>query len=210
MRPMCTRLALVCLGLVAAGCNLFAQHSVSTAAAAPAAIGPSVRRVPPGMTYHHVWIVSPLIGTGKSGDPRRPLLIPAPPTPNAKPGGASVPGQPSTAAPAARTADTGLLGFQMQVSDDGNYALAELVYVSPLAFQTALKNEVAARSLSIAALPSGTAPAAVSASLVTALQSAVPGLEVFESGQATQSQILAAFQKKKAAFQFSAANTVRP
>jgi hypothetical protein len=214
MRPGCTRVALVWFGFVAATCSLLAQRPLPSAASAPvpAPIGPNMRRVPPGMTYHRVWIISPLVGSGKVEDPRRPLLVPAPVAPNAKPTallGAST-ATASATAPAAATAQTGLLGFQMQLSDDGQYALAELVFVSPLAFQTALKNEVAARNISVAALPATTAPAAVSGALETALQSAVPGLQIFERGQATQAQIQAAFQQKKASFTFSPTNSVRP
>lgn len=214
MRSVHQRFALVCVGFVASSCSLFAQGPLPAAAStpAPAPIGPSVRRVPPGMTYHRVWIVSPLMGSGKPGDPKRPVLVPAPPAPNAKPTVG-----PATA-PVAATAQTGLLGFQMQVSDDGQYALAELVFATPLAFQTALKNEVAARGVSVSSTSRASAPAApltsaaaaTSNALESALESAVPGLQIFERGQATQAQILAAFQQKKASFQFSANNSVRP
>lgn len=170
------RNVLVCLGLVAASCSVFGQRPLPAvkSPSGPALIGPSVRRVPPGMMYHRVWIISPLVGSGKPGDPKRPSLVPAPPAPDSKP----TPGP--AAVPAAETAQTGLLGFQMQVSDDGKYALAELVYATPLAFQTALKKEAAARGISVGS-PSvasgrgvaalGSVAAAASGALAGALQS---------------------------------------
>lgn len=204
--------------ILISGCLGLQAQSPSTVLPTPAAqrrsIGPSVRQVSPGMTYHRVWVISPLTGSGTPGDPKRPLFVPAPPA--------------RTSAAPARTAasdigQTGLLGFQMQLSDDANYALVELVYATPLAFQNALKNEAASRNITVSAVPTntGAVPAAplnsagvstaasVSASLESALTSAVPGLQIFERGQATQAQIQFAFQQKKASFNFNW-GSVRP
>lgn len=180
------------------------------------------QKLSPGMTYHRVWMVTPLQGTGKAGDPQRPMFVPA-----------------SGAAAAATGDRSGVLGFQMQLSDDGRFALVEYVFASPAAFQAVLQNEAAARGISVpgatvspSAAPSPTtiapgtvskvlsqtggvktagtavaAPAAATAAgpsaAQTALQSAIPGLAMFERGSAAQSDVLAAFQKYKQNFQFS-------
>jgi hypothetical protein len=212
MRPVYRHVAFVCLGFLAAAGSLFAQKPAAAPSSTPAAppttqsISPSMRRVPPGMIYHRVYVVSPLVGSGKPGDARRPVLVPAPPALTNAP---AVSSRPAAAAANADITQTGLLGFQMQLSDDGQYALAELVYANPLAFQAALKNEVASRNISVAAVPQGASAAAMSGALATALQSAVPGLQIFESGQVTQAQIQSAFQQKKATFNF-ASSSVRP
>ena len=49
----------------------------------------------------------------------------------------------------------------------------------------------------------------MSSSLTTALQSAVPGLQIFERGKATDAQILSVFQTYKANFSLNG-TTVRP
>jgi hypothetical protein len=183
------------------------------------------QKLSPGMTYHRVWMVTPLQGTGKAGDPQRPMFVPA-----------------SGAAAAATGDRSGVLGFQMQLSDDGRFALVEYVFASPAAFQAVLQSEAAARGISVptatvapSPVPSPTtispgtvskvlsqtggvstagttagttvtapaAPAAGPSAAQTALQSAIPGLAMFERGSAAQSDVLAAFQKYKQNFQFS-------
>jgi len=57
--------------------------------------------------YHRVYAVVPMVGSGKKGDPFRPMFIP-------------------TAASAAGE-HSGILSWQMQVSDDGKSALVEFV-----------------------------------------------------------------------------------
>jgi hypothetical protein len=94
------------------------------------------------------------------------------------------------------------------VSDDGKTALVEMVFSDPIAFQAVMKQEITARGLTVPATPGGS-PSTVSAALTNALQSAVPGLQIFERGKATDAQILGAFQKYKAKFSFAGA-TVRP
>ena len=67
--------------------------------------------------YTRVLCVVPMIGTGTAADPIRPMFVPAAPDPSQVPDVA-----PATTSP-------GILAFQYQLSDDGNYALVELVGV---------------------------------------------------------------------------------
>lgn len=146
-------------------------------------------RVDPGMLYYRVWMVVPMTGSGTPADPQRPMFVPA--------------------APLQTTGRPDILGFQMQASDDGKFALVEFVFRDRIAFHDVLAREAAARGISAAPLKAPASvldlPAQVSetAKLVSALESAVPGLEMFERGKATQAQVLAEFQKRKKGFQFS-------
>jgi hypothetical protein len=153
------------------------------------------RSVSPGNMYHRVYAVVPFIGTGTKADPKRPMLVPAP---------AQVAGDRS-----------GLLGFQMQLSDDGQFALVELVFQNPVAFHSVLAREAASRGL-LTALP----PVAVDgsdlsslasniAALKGTLEAAVPGLQIFERGKVSDAAILAAFRARKANFALNVF-TVRP
>jgi hypothetical protein len=65
------------------------------------------RRVDPASMYHRVYAVVPMIGTGTKADPFRPMLVPQ-------------------SAPATGTR-TGILAYQIQMSDDGKSALVEFV-----------------------------------------------------------------------------------
>ena len=152
------------------------------------------RSVPPEYAHHHVWAVVPLIGTGTDADPRRPMLVPAPDQ------------QPATERP-------DLLSYQMQLSDDGKWALVEFVFQSPLAFHNFLVQAAASPSLSVAA-PALQAissdgsnlkalPANVTA-LTSAFEAAVPGLQLFERGKATPADVLTAFRQRKANYTFAA------
>jgi hypothetical protein len=140
--------------------------------------------VDPGLTYHRVWAVTPLVGSGTAADPRRPLFVPA--------------------QPAAARDRTGVLAYSMQLSDDGHLALVEFVFQSPEAFQKVLANQAAAMALNVAAAAPGPGPSA----LQTALQAAIPGLQMFERGKATQSDVLAEFQKHKKGFSFANSHPV--
>jgi hypothetical protein len=111
-----------------------------------------------------------------------------------------------------------ILGYQMQLSDDGKSALIEFVFASPVEFQTFLQKQATALGITVpatAALPTGPSTTGATSSLAapsaaqTAIQAAVPGLLIFERGKATDQQILAAFQKYKANFTFGS-STVRP
>jgi len=94
-------------------------------------------RVSPEMMYHRVWAVVPLIGKGTPDDPRRPMFVP------------------SRAEQAARAkgSRSGILGYSMQVSDDGNFALVEFVGATP----ADLKFIVNARVAGVKAFERGTA-----------------------------------------------------
>jgi hypothetical protein len=97
---------------------LWAQQSNATAQPAPVATAAplridSVRKVDPGNMYHRVYARVPLIGAGTPADPKRPMFIPAP-------------GQPTATA-----VHTGILAYQMQISDDGKWALCEFVGATP-------------------------------------------------------------------------------
>ena len=140
------------------------------------------------MAYHRVYVISPLMGAGKANDAKRPIFVPA-----------QQPQQSSRSA---------LLGYQMQLSDDGQFALAEFVFSDPAAFVSVMKQEALSRNLSIT-LTTLETTAAQSAALTAALETAVPGLKIFERGKVTDAQILAEFQKHKAKFAF-AGTTVRP
>ena len=69
------------------------------------------RHLSPENAYARVYCILPLVGSGSLADPKRPMFAPRPPTPTA---------------PLDRT---GIITFQFQVSDDGNFALAECVAV---------------------------------------------------------------------------------
>ena len=84
------------------------------------------RSVPAEYMYHRVWAVVPLVGSGGTGDPIRPMLVPLP----------------STAAQQPTAGPPDLLGYQMQVSDDGKFALV-------------LRHEPVLRRLVVFALRSG-------------------------------------------------------
>src|SRR5262245_37363186 len=90
-------------------------------------------KLSPSMTYHRVLAVAPLIGSGTAADPKRPMFVPA-------------------SRPARAPNDrSGVLGYQMQLSDDGKFALVELVFQNPQAFQDVLAAEAPAHG--IAATP---------------------------------------------------------
>jgi hypothetical protein len=152
------------------------------------------RSVPPEYSHHHVWAVVPLIGTGTDADPRRPMLVPPPDQ------------QPATERP-------DLLSYQMQLSDDGKFALVEFVFHSPLAFHDFLAQTATSPSLGVAvpalqaistdgsslkALPANTA------ALKSAFEAAIPGLKLFERGIASPADILTAFRQRKANYTFAA------
>jgi hypothetical protein len=73
-------------------------------------------RVSREMMYHRVWAIVPLIGSGKPDDPKRPMFAPtlAEQTAKLKNGDRS-----------------GVIGFSMQVSDDGKSALVEFIGEKP-------------------------------------------------------------------------------
>lgn len=199
-------LVILVIFFLTAGCPILAQdHGVV-----------NHQRVPANVAYHRVWVVSPLIGTGKLGDPKRPMFVPAPVQMQLPQKGAT-PSAPSIPSPA--TDRSGILGYQMQLSDDGKSGLIEFVFASPVEFQTFLQKQATALGIAVpatATVPTGppsttgaTSPVAAPSAAQTAVQAAVPGLLIFERGKATDQQILTAFQKYKANFTFGS-STVRP
>jgi hypothetical protein len=137
------------------------------------------------------------------------MFVPAPSAPS--PSTAST--QPSTDPPP----PPDLLGYQMQLSDDGKFALVEFVFHSPLAFHNFLANAAIAPNAGIvvpALQPVSSdgsnlsALAANVAALKSAFESSVPGLKLFERGKAAPADILAAFQQRKAAFTFATSSAV--
>jgi hypothetical protein len=73
-------------------------------------------RVSPEMMYHRVWAVVPMIGKGTLDDPRRPMFVPS---------------RIEQADRAKKGDRTGVIGFSMQISDDGNSALVEFIGATP-------------------------------------------------------------------------------
>ena len=159
------------------------------------------RSVPPEYMYHRVWAVVPLVGSGATGDPIRPMFAPAP---------SATSQQPSTEPP-------DLLGYQMQLSDDGKFALVEFIFHSPLAFHNFLAKAAMSPSagMAVPALQPISADGSNLSSLTanitalkTAFESSVPGLKLFERGKATPAEILAAFRQRKATFTFATSSAV--
>jgi len=85
-------------------------------------------RVSPEMMYHRVWAVVPLIGSGKPDDPKRPMFVPSPA---------------EQAAKLRRGDRSGVIGYSMQVSDDGNFALVEFVGVTPVDLKPIVNSQAA-------------------------------------------------------------------
>lgn len=90
------------------------QPPASTTTASPSAVAAPLnpRRLSPENAYARVYCIVPMVGSGTLADPKRPMFAPAPPT---------------AATPLDRT---GIIAFQYQMSDDGNFALAEFVAVT--------------------------------------------------------------------------------
>lgn len=162
------------------------------------------RSVPPEFMYHRVYAVVPLVGSGTADDPQRPMLVPAAPQPGQT--------EPQTSGPPE------LLGWQMQISDDGKFGLVEFTFQSPIAYQNFLAKAAVSpgsRVTAVALQPISAdgsnlkSLAANTATLKAAFESSVPGMKLFERGKATEAEILAEFQKRKANFTF-AGSSVRP
>jgi hypothetical protein len=106
--------------------------------------------------YERLLAIVPMQGTGTWADPKRPMFAPLP-----------------SQITATRT---GIVHFHHVVSDDGNWALVEIIAVSPQAFQPIL---------------------ATPAAQVSAL-----GIRFFERGKTTAAQVQAEFQKLRKDFRF--------
>ncbi|HEY4360371.1 MAG TPA: hypothetical protein VGN17_05365 [Bryobacteraceae bacterium] len=175
----------------------------------------NLQRVPSAMMYHRVWAVTPLVGAGTQNDPVRPLFVPAPPQVAQKGATALAVSAATSGSPAPTSDRPGVIGYQMQLSDDGKSALVEYVFASPVTFQAQLQQEAMARGIAIATTGNRAAPAPLHPGLAApsaaqaALEAAVPALKLFERGKATDDDILTEFRKYKANYVFTSA-TVRP
>src|SRR5580704_1960750 len=89
----------VCL-LVAVG-SVFAQHSVD-----------------PSTMYARIYAIVPMVGSGTWDDPKRPMFAPVAQQPSTQ--------QPASTQTTAATR-TGIIAFNHVESDDGNFALIEIV-----------------------------------------------------------------------------------
>lgn len=156
------------------------------------------RNVAPGNMYHRVYAVVPMIGSGTEADPRRPMLVPAP-------------DQKQT------SERPDLLGFKMQLSDDGKFALVEFVFQNPVAYHNFLATaaaspQVGTKTVALSAISAdGSDLKALNANLAImkgALESSVPGLKLFERGKTSEAEVLGQFRTLKADFSFDA--SVRP
>jgi hypothetical protein len=99
----------------------FPQQVTGTGVTASATTGrrDTVHRVDPGQMYYRIYARVPIVGTGTKGDPKRPMFAPV--TPQTAPSGPA----------AAAAVHTGILGYTMLISDDGNWALCEFVGATP-------------------------------------------------------------------------------
>jgi hypothetical protein len=101
----------LCLGVLPPIC---AQQKTPAPVSAPGTVPASLtpRRLAPENAYARVYCIVPMIGSGTTADPKRPMFAPPPPT---------------AAAPLNRE---GIIAYQYQISDDGNFAIAEFVAVT--------------------------------------------------------------------------------
>lgn len=123
-------------------------------------------RVDPSRMYARIYAIVPMIGSGTWEDPKRPMFAPLP--------GQMTPGS-----------RTGIIGFNSIASDDGNFALVEIV---------------AANRLELAKI---TAP-------VTAALATVPGLQMFDQSTTPNATVQSAFQVLKKNFDISKFRVVVP
>ena len=77
--------------------------------------------------YERLYLVVPMIGAGTLQDPRRPMYAPLPPQPAVQAG--------------AQPAASGIIAFSFQESDDGAYALVEVVARDRSAFKEILESQ---------------------------------------------------------------------
>src|SRR5579872_350120 len=85
-------------------------------------------RVSPEMMYHRVWAVVPMIGSGTADDPKRPMFVPSPAEQIAK----------------FKKGDrSGVIGYSMQISDDGKSALVEFIGVNPMELKFIVNSQAA-------------------------------------------------------------------
>ena len=93
--------------------------------------------VAPENMYQRVFCIVPMVGDGTPANPRRPMFVPVPPSLS------QLQAQAAVAAPTGEpTAPvrSGILAFQYQVSDDGNFAFVEFVGADQQALSAILKS----------------------------------------------------------------------
>jgi hypothetical protein len=83
-----------------------------------------VHQVETNGLFHRVYAIVPLIGSSTKSDPLRPMFVPAPPTAT---GGLAGAQSPVTSPFQPPNAQPNLISFQMQISDNGKFALVEFV-----------------------------------------------------------------------------------
>jgi hypothetical protein len=97
-------------------------------------------RVDPRNMYQRVIVIVPMVGSGTDTDPRRPMYAPvlatATTSTTATTATPSAPAPPTPATPLAGS--TGILGYTMVESDDGNSAIVEFVARNQSIFQNIL------------------------------------------------------------------------
>jgi hypothetical protein len=123
-------------------------------------------RVDPGSMYERIYAIVPMIGSGTWDDPKRPMFAPVP----------------HQKTPGVRT---GIIAFNQVESDDGKFALLEIV--------AANKSELAPI----------TAP-------IKAQLSAVPGVQLFERGSSSPTSVQNAFGLLKKNFDITKFRVVVP
>jgi len=172
------------------------------------------RSVSPGSMYHRVYAVIPMTGSGTTADPKRPMLLPT---------------MAELLAQHQAGQQPDLLAYSSQTSDDGKFALVEMVFTNPISYHNFLSASVQPPSgTSSATHPLSAIPSSVQglkavpsdgsdvhglntniASYTNALQSGIPGLQLFERGKVTDATVLAAFRAHKKNYTFGS-STVRP
>lgn len=83
-------------------------------------------RVSPEFMYHRVWAVVPMVGAGTDDDPKRPMFAPSPAERRAEQAEQSKQGKGK-----GNSKPPAILGYSMQLSDDGKSALVEFVAPNP-------------------------------------------------------------------------------
>jgi hypothetical protein len=129
-------------------------------------LSPAQQREDAGRMYERIYAIVPIIGTGTMADPKRPMFIPAP--------GQRSPGD-----------RTGIIAFNQVTSDDGTFALVEIV--------TATKADLASIKAQI-----------------TAQIPLTPGVQLFDRNATLPSVVQAAFQSMKKSFDITKFRVVVP
>ena len=123
-------------------------------------------RVDPSQMYERVYAIVPMTGSGTWSDPKRPMFAPVP----------------SAMTPGSRK---GIIAFNQVTSDDGKFALLEIV----VATKTDLATVIAPISTAI---------------------SQTPSIQLFQRGSSNLAQVQAAFQVFKKNFDINKFKVVVP